>query len=352
MSALLIAAFLPAIVIGLFLAPFVDRLSRRRLLIGSDLVRAAVFCVLPFATSPGQIVALAAVVGIATGLFRPAVYAGIPNLVEDPDLEPANALLQSVESVAWMIGPVAGGLLLSLQGPESAYWLNALSFLVSALLLARIPAGKLQVGSVESRGHLRDIADGLALVVSTRPLLTVLIAWSVVMIGNAGINVAEVALAKVDLDGGDLGFGVLVGAGGVGLTVGSYLAPGLLDRFGPGRLYSLGIALMGVGYGIAAAAPNIYAAVPAVILASLGNGAAVVCNALLVQRGAPDDLRGRAFTVIMSTNYALLGLAMIAAGPATDALGARWVWALAAAAYAAAAVAAAVISREPKAAAA
>ena len=82
-------------------------------------------------------------------------------------------------------------------------------------------------------------------------------------------------------------------------------------------------------------APTIAVAVPAVILASLGNGAAVVCNALLVQRGAPDELRGRAFTVIMSSNYALLGLGMIA-GRFTDAFGARWVWAGAATAYLAA----------------
>ena len=62
------------------------------------------------------------------------------------------------------------------------------------------------------------------------------------------------------------------------------------------------------------------------MLAAFGNGAAVVCNALLVQRGAPDELRGRAFTVIMSSNYALLGVGMAAAGPLTDAFGARWVW--------------------------
>ena len=57
--------------------------------------------------------------------------------------------------------------------------------------------------------------------------------------------------------------------------------------------------------------------------AASGNGAAVVCNSLLVQRGAPDHLRGRAFTVIMSTNFAVLGLGMVVAGPLTDAVGAR-----------------------------
>jgi hypothetical protein len=52
-----------------------------------------------------------------------------------------------------------------------------------------------------------------------------------------------------------------------------------------------------------------------------------VCNTLLVQRGAPDRLRGRAFTTIMSVNFALLGSGMAVAGPIIDAVGARWVFA-------------------------
>jgi MFS family permease len=63
-----------------------------------------------------------------------------------------------------------------------------------------------------------------------------------------------------------------------------------------------------------------------VVVSGVGNGIALVCNALLVQRGAPDQLRGRVFTVLMSSNYAVLGLGMAAAGPLTDEFGARWVW--------------------------
>ena len=194
----------------------------------------------------------------------------------------------------------------------------------------------MQAGRVESRGHWHDIGDGVRIVFRSRALLTVLVAWNIVMFGNAAINVAEVVLAKVALESGNVGFGVLVGAGGLGLTIGSFAAGTFVERFGVSWLYGIGIGLMAAGYGIAAVAPTIAVAVPAVILASLGNGAAVVCNALLVQRGAPDELRGRAFTVIMSSNYALLGLGMVAAGALTDAFGARWVWAGAATAYLAA----------------
>ena len=333
MSALLIAAFLPTILIGLLLGPLVDRLSRRRLVIVSDLVRAAVFALLPFATNATTIVALAGVVGIATGFFRPAVYAGMPNLVDDAQLPDATSLFHTVENLAWMVGPVLGGILVAAEGPGLAYWINAGTFVISAAFLARIPAVRLQAGKVESRGHWKDIGDGVQAVLRSRALLAVLVVWNVVMLGNAAIDVAEVVLAKVALDSGDVGFGVLVAAGGLGLTLGSFASGTAVNRIGLGRLYALGIGLMAVGYGIAAVAPNIYVAAPAVVLAALGNGAAVVCNALFVQRGAPDELRGRAFTVIMSSNYALLGAGMVAAGALTDAFGARWVWGCAAAAY-------------------
>ena len=116
-SAVLIVEFLPAIVVGLTLGPLLDRLERRKLMIAADLVRAAVFAALPFATSAGTIVALALVAGLATGFFRPAVYAGVPNLVAGRAARDANALLQTVENVAWAVGPLLGGVLTAAVGP-------------------------------------------------------------------------------------------------------------------------------------------------------------------------------------------------------------------------------------------
>lgn len=337
-SALLIADFLPIIVIGIALGPLVDRLSRRRLMIGSDLARFAVFCALPFADRPATIVALAGVAGIATGFFRPAVYAGLPNLVDDADLPGANSLLQSVENLAWMIGPLVAGLLLAASGPHLPYWINAVTFLVSASLVFRIPGSKLQTAVAGGgRGHWSDVRDGLSLVRRSRALLTVLIVWNVVLVGSSAVNVAEVSFAKVSLAGGDFGFGLLVGATGLGLTLGSLAAGRAVERRGVRLTYSSGIALMAFGFGAAAVAPTVWVAALCATIGAAGNGAAVVCNALLVQRGAPDELRGRAFTVIMSSNYILLGLGMVAAGPLTNAVGGRWMWGGAAAFYLAAA---------------
>jgi len=325
-SALMIAEFLPAVAVGLFLGPLLDRVSRRGLMIVSDLVRAAVFCTLPFASSAGQIVALAGIAGLATGFFRPAVYAGLPNLVEEEDLARANSLIQTSENVSWAVAPVIGGALVAASGPDLAYWLNGASFLVSALLLLRLSADKLQGALGVSRGHLRDLRDGFARVLQTRSLLTVLVVWTIVLGAVASTQTAQVFLAKDSFDAGDFGYGLIFGCIGLGLAIGSFGAGTWVERRSVGTVYAVSILLQAVGVAAAAVAPNVWFSLPCFVLAGIGNGIAVVCNSLLVQRGAPDAIRGRVFTVIMSVNYAVYGLGFVIAGPLTDAVGPRWVF--------------------------
>jgi MFS family permease len=344
-SALFIADFLPSIVIGIAAGTLVDRLPRRGLMIASDLVRAAVFCALPFANDAALIVVLAAVAGFATGFFRPAVYAGLPNLVPDRELANANSVLQTLENAAWAVGPILGGVLVSATGPDVAYWINAATFLVSAAFLSRIPGRLLQAAAAAGHGYWRDLTDGFALIGGSRALLTVLAAWNVVMLATAGVNVSEVVLAKEAFSAGDFGYGLLVGATGVGLAVGSLLAGSFLERRALASLYGAAIGIVAIGMAAAAASPNVWVAALFVAFLGAGNGAAVVCNALLIQRGAPDELRGRAFTVLMSSNYAVLGVGMLAAGPLTDAAGPRTVWAVAGVLSAAAAVIGLVMAR-------
>jgi MFS family permease len=325
-SALLIVEFLPAVVIGFFFGPLLDRFSRRGLIVGADLLRFGVFCTLPFASSPGTIVALAGLAGVATGFFRPAVYAGLPNLVDEDELPRANSLIQTSENVSWTIAPIIGGVLVAAWGPDFAYWVNAVSFLVSALLVLRIPAASLHGALAASGGHLRDLRAGFVHVLRTRPLLTVLIVWTITLGAVASTQTAQVFLAKDAFDAGDLGYGLIFGSIGLGLALGSFVAGGWLERRPVASVYATSILLQALGVGAAAVAPNVWASLPCFVVAGIGNGTAVVCNALLVQRGTTDEIRGRVFTVIMSVNYAVYGLGFIVAGPLTDAVGPRWIF--------------------------
>ncbi|CAN5839971.1 MFS transporter [soil metagenome] len=344
-AALLIADFLPIVLVGLLLGPLFDRLSRRRLMIASDLSRVAVFAALPFVDSPIGIVGLAGVAGIATGFFRPAALAGLPNLVPDEELTNANSLLQTIENGAWMIGPVLGGVLVSVWSPSVPYAVNAVTFLVSAVLVARIADSQLRSEESITSGHWRDVADGARLVVTALPLRTVRIVWSIVGFGSAAINVAEVFFVRDTLGAGEVGFGVIIGATGLGLVLGSFLAAPALGKVGLRRNYAGSIALMAFGWGGAALSPAIWVAVPFVVGGAAGNGAAIICNQILVQRGAPDRFLGRALSTIMSTNFLIIGLAMGVAGLLTDWMGARWVMIAAAAICAIGALFAVLLTR-------
>lgn len=327
-SALLIAVFLPTVLVGVVVGPLLDRLSRRRLMIASDVLRAAVFVALPFVHEPVWIVALAGVAGLGNAVYRPTVNAAMPNLLDENELERGNALFQTVENMAWAVGPIIGGAIVAASGSHAAYWINAASFVFSALVIRLIPARRLQSDTPVSKGHWRDIADGLSFVRDSAALRVILLVWSVEMIAVACVNVGEVIIAKHSFNAGDFGYGLLFGASGVGLAIGSFFGGMIAERRPVAVLYGPAMIVGGVGTLTASAAPNVWVAAPLVVIAGIGSGAAALYNVLLIQRSVPDSFRGRAFTLAMSVTYAVLGPAMAIVGPLTNVLGARWIWAI------------------------
>jgi MFS family permease len=326
---LLVANILPSVFLGLLLGPIVDRFSRKGLMIGSDLGRLAVFAALPFTHSATATIVLAAAAGIGNAFFRPAVLAGLPNLVDDADLPAGNALLQLVEWTTTAAGPIVGGALVAASGPHLAYWVNAATFAISALLVSLIPDALLQSDKPITHGHWVDLGEGYHAVRSSRALMCVLVAWSTAAFFGGFMNVAEIFLAKRAYDAGDFGFGLLWAGTGLGMMIGGLAASELIKR-DLGAAYVRFLALFAIGIACAAAAPNVWIGATAMIVAGIGNGAAVVGNITFVQRGAPDRLRGRAFTLLMAVNYGALGLSFVAAGPVTNAIGARWTYVVAA----------------------
>jgi MFS family permease len=228
--------------------------------------------------------------------------------------------------MSWTVAPVIGGALVAASGPDVAYWINAASFLLSALLVLSIPGRSLQGVVAASHGHLRDLGEGFARVVQSRPLLTVLVVWTIALGAVASTQTAQVFLAKDSFDAGDFGYGLIFGCIGLGLAIGSFGAGSWVERRSVGSVYAASILLQAIGIAAAAVSPNVWVSLPCFVLAGIGNGTAVVCNSLLVQRGAPDEIRGRVFTVIMSVNYAVYGLGFVVAGPLTDSVGPRWVF--------------------------
>jgi MFS family permease len=330
-SLLFIVTFLPSVIVGLAFGPLVDRLSRKRLIVNADLIRLAVFVALAFVHTPEAIIVLAAIAGIANSFFRPAVLAGVPNLVPEEDLAQGTSVLQATDWVAASIGPVLGGVIVSSWGADVVYWINAATFLFSAVLLLKIPARLLQSEQAITRGHWRDLADGMSAFRRSRALQTVLFAFGFAMFAAGLNNVAEVFLAEDALHRGAFGYGLLWTATGIGLVIGSLISGSLLERRDVRVVYPLVFLPWAAGLLGAGIAPNLWVAAAAMVIAGLGNGLAFPLTVLIVQRNAPDNLRGRVFTVIISAHNAVLGVSMVAAGALTELAGPRWTYVLAAA---------------------
>jgi MFS family permease len=341
MGALLTANIAPTIIVGLLLGPLVDRLSRKGLMIVSDVGRLAVFAALPVVGTTSAIVALAFAAGVGNAFFRPAVLAGVPNLVSDDELPLANALLQFVEWGTTVVGSLAGGAIVAASGPHLAYWTNAGTFAVSAALVARIPARLLQSERSMGRGHWKDVREGFEAILQSRQLTTVLAAWTIAQVGIGCINLAEIFIVRRAYHSGNLGFGLMLGASGVGLIIGGLWARTASERAGIQSVYPRALLVFATGALGAALAPNVWVGSCGMFVLGLGNGVAVVLNITLVQRGADDRVRGRAITAIMAINFVVLLLAFAAVGPLTNAAGPRAVYLLGAGSLLAAAAAAA-----------
>jgi MFS family permease len=330
-SALFVVTFLPSIVVGLLLGPLVDRLSRKRLVVAADLVRLVVFVLLALSSSALEIIVLAAIAGVANSFFRPAVLAGVPNLVDEDELVHGTSLLQATDWVATAVGPVIGGAIVSAAGVHVVYWVNAATFLVSALLLVRIPARLLQSEQAITRGHWRDLGDGLTLFRRSPLLLMVLVAFAFAMITSGLVNVSEIFLVERALHRGAFGYGLLWTATGVGLVVGSLVSGVLLEQRDVRTLYPIVFVVWAAGILGAGVSPDVWVAALAMVLAGFGNGLTFPMTVVIIQRATTDAVRGRAFTLIISAHNAVLGGAMVAAGAVTEAAGPRWVYVIAAA---------------------
>jgi MFS family permease len=344
-SALLVVTLLPSVVVGLAAGPLVDRLSRKRLLVNADIARCAVFAALPFVHGAPAILALAGVAGIANSFFRPAVLAGLPNLVAEEDLPRATSLLQTADWSATALGPVVAGAIVGVSGPHLVYWLNAGTFLFSAAFLLGISAPLLQSEQPVTRGHWRELREGVGEFRRSRPLLTALVALGFAVAGTGLVNVSEVFLATRSLHAGPFGYGLLWTASGVGLVVGSLLVGSLLEGRAPVDAYPWMFLPWAAGALGAAVAPDIWVAAFAMIVSGIGNGVTFPTTVVIVQQAAADRIRGRVFTVIISAQNALLGVAFAAAGGLTSAFGARWVYACAAALVVAGGLSAFALSR-------
>ena len=331
----LVARLLPTIASPLA-GVIADRVDRRIVLVASDLARAVLVLGLVFARDLATIYVLVFLMGLARTVFNPTVRAAFPSVVGGGDLTRANALISGTFSTSIMVGPALGGLLVASIGVDAAFLADAVTYLVSAILLSTVPLPHPRRESEEEAGFVRELRSGFGYLVGTRvPLAIVVGAFLTILTINATVP-AEVFLAKETFGAGDVGYGLLVSLWGGGMVLGSAMMAVLGNRINLVLLYFLSIfvgasALVGTGL-----APAFILALGALTVEGAATGIDNVATDTILQKRVPEAFLGRVFSIRFLGYSAGEALAYPLGGLLVDTVGPRSTYILAGIATAAA----------------
>jgi MFS family permease len=294
----------PFLLVGLVAGVWVDRLPKRRFLIGGDLARALLLSWIPLAAvlhvlRIEQLYGPAVLVGLCTVFFDVAYQSVLPVLVGREHLVEGNSKLEISRSAAQIAGPAIGGALVQLLTAPVAIVVDSLSFLVSALFLVRLRTPNSPAVKVK-QGVWAGMREGIEVVLGN-PLVRAIAGCtgSSNLFGSA-LQAVFILFATRDLGLSPVLLGVALGAGSAGALVGAILVGRLTRHVGMGPSIVGGIALGlgglgGVLVALAAGPAMVVAPILATAQALFGFGGVLynVNQVSLRQAITPDGVQGR-----------------------------------------------------------
>lgn len=288
-----------------------DRVDRRRLMVACESLSAVLVLLLLFVDGGGQtLIAVLAVGGVAAAkaFSTPAASAALPNLVDPPDLARANVLSGTSWGTMLAVGAALGGLAAAAFGTRTCFLIDAVSFAVSAALVARTTRAFQEDRTPGPRaGFKADVGEAADYVRSTPFVLSLLACKPGVAFANGSLVLFPLLAVDV-FHAGSLGTGLLFAARGLGALIGPALLVGRAGDDGLHRVLGCCIAAAGVCYLGVSVAPWFWAALVLVVLAHIGGGANWVLSSYGLQRVVPDRVRGR----VLSLDFMIVTLAIAA----------------------------------------
>ncbi|AZB42420.1 MFS transporter [Bacillus sp. FJAT-42376] len=230
----------------------IDRYSQRNLMMGLDLIRAILVLLLLAAPSLPVIYALVFFICMADAFYDPAAAAYTVRLIPSQDRQVFNSYKSLAWSGSFILGPALAGLLFMTGRPEIAFFANALSFVLSALLLFRLPYLGSGEQTSQKRISLSVLAEDWRMVMgymkSARYVMAVYLLFNGLMMMAAALDSQEVVFSREVLKLSDSAYGLLVSVSGVGLLIGSFVNRLAVKKLNPSLLIGCGGLMIAGGY--------------------------------------------------------------------------------------------------------
>jgi MFS family permease len=317
---MLVGDFAPSL-FSPFAGTFSDRWDPCRVMVICELVQAVVIAVIALTLPPLPVLlGLVAMRAAAAMVFQPASRSAVPGLVADSDLERANSAIGLGTNGLDAFGPLAGAALLPFLRISGLLLLDSATFIVSALLLLRLPAlPRVPQAPGAGSSPLAGAREGMAHIWQNRVIRMIVIGFCAVVMFNAVDDVALVFLAKRTLHSGNSAASLLYAGAGLGLLAGFIL----LTRVAPSAatavtlltgytVSSLGNLLTGLSFAVVAAFGF-------QILRGAGLSAMDVGHTTLIQRSVPSHLLARVFGNVYGAVGIAAGLSYVLGGLLLDA---------------------------------
>ena len=329
-SLVVVVMNLPVFLVTPWAGVQVDKLDRRKLMIGVDLMR-TVAALLPLLATTSERLLFAYVgvclISVGGAYFDPAADAAVPNLVAAEDLGRANTLLSSAWGTMMVAGASIGGLVTVYLGRNAAFIVNSVSFLASALLLLaiRTPFSECAPNMVPKRPFAEAMGEAMRFARERPRVLAFLL-------GKSGYGLAAGVVALLCVFGsqglgngprGPQGIALLLSARGVGALCGPFLLR-LLFREGKSLSRAIGPSmwLFALGYLGLVQGGSLWFGAACVFVAHLGGGALWMASTYGLQREVPDELRGRIFALDYGLVTLTLSMSSLLTGIFADRYGA------------------------------
>lgn len=308
-----IARLLPSVILGPLAGVIADRFDRKRVMVIGDILRAALFISIPIVGTYLWLYIATVLVECVTLFWSPAKEATVPNLVPKNKLENANqmslfasygsapvaAIIFSLLSIsATAVGAALG--LENYTAVDLALYLNAISFFVSAITIARLEIPKDHIHLNRKTPSLTDsLLDGAKFIFKTKLIRGLIIG----MIGAFLAAGAVIGLARTfvgDLNAGDAAYGILFGAVFTGLAGGIALGPKVFSQFSRRRLFGASLTVAGSMLIVLSLLQNLVLAILVVVVIGLFAGVSWVSGFTMLGIEVSDEMRGRTFAFVQA----------------------------------------------------
>jgi MFS family permease len=339
-SYLFLVRFLPQFLFSPLAGVIADRYDRRKIMIASDLLRAVTvlgFLLIRSADQLWLFYLLTAIQFMLSALFVPARSAALANVVEQKDLVTANALDSFTWSTMLALGAFLGGVIASLFGNQTAFVIDALTFVLSAWLISGMLLPKRERMAVLQSGSWLEFVEGLRYLWLVPVLLVISLVKAAGSSVYGAINVLEISYANqvyplsnttlgqwlsID-DGGTATLGLIYVVSGLGTGLGPLLMRRWLGDATKRLLIgiSIGFLFTAIGIIMLGLVTTLSAFLISTFIRTIGTGTVWVFSSALLQTLTPDKVRGRVFAFEFAMLTLTQSLSIYAAGYVLDVVG-------------------------------